>query len=63
MMDITLPPIKKYAVVNKEDTILLVTSGLQIASWYQLIFNKQNLSSEYRIETVSKDKIFSRERI
>tara|TARA_E500000318_G_C3427401_1_gene159728 strand:- start:191 stop:382 length:192 start_codon:yes stop_codon:yes gene_type:complete len=63
MMDITLPPIKKYAVVNKEDTILLITSGLQIASWYQLIFNKQNLSSEYRIETVSKDKIFSRERI
>ena len=63
MMDITLPPIKKYAVVNKQDTILLVTSGLQIASWYQLIFNKQNLSSEYRIETVSKDKIFSRERI
>ena len=63
MMDITLPPIKKYAVVNKEDTILLITSGLQIASWYQLIFNKQNLTSEYRIETVSKDKIFSRERI
>tara|TARA_X000001388_G_C2159065_1_gene95472 strand:- start:18 stop:209 length:192 start_codon:yes stop_codon:yes gene_type:complete len=63
MMDITLPPIKKYAVVNKEDTILLITSGLQIASWYQIIFNKQNLSSEYRIETVSKDKIFSRERI
>ena len=63
MMDITLPPIKKYAVVNKQNTILLVTSGLQIASWYQLIFNKQNLSSEYRIETVSKDKIFSRERI
>ena len=63
MMDITLPPIKKYAVVNKDDTILLVTSGLQIASWYQLIFNKQNLSSEYRIETVSKDKIFSKERI
>ena len=62
MMDITLPPIKKYAVVNKQDTILLVTSGLQIASWYQLIFNKQNSSSEYRIETVSKDKIFSRER-
>tara|TARA_R100000234_G_C4959535_1_gene161139 strand:+ start:387 stop:578 length:192 start_codon:yes stop_codon:yes gene_type:complete len=63
MMDITLPPIKKYAVVNKEDTILLITSGLQIASWYQLIFNKQNLSREYRVEIVNQDQIFSKERI
>ena len=60
MMDITLPPIKKYAVVNENDTILLVTSGLQIASWYQIMHDKEKPPSNYRISCVDK-KIFRKE--
>jgi len=60
MMDITLPPIKKYAVVNENNTILLVTSGLQIASWYQVMYDKKKPPSNYRISCVDNN-IFRKE--
>ena len=59
-MDITLPPIKKYAVVNENNTILLVTSGLQIASWYQVMYDKKKPPSNYRISCVDNN-IFRKE--
>ncbi|WP_286930387.1 hypothetical protein [Marinobacter sp.] len=55
MMDVDLPPVKKYAVVNDEDTILLITSGLQIASWYQLMYDKNKPPSDYRISCVDNN--------
>ena len=48
-MDIDMPPQKKYAVVNDEDTILLITSSLQIASWYQIVYHKLKPPHNYRI--------------
>ena len=49
MMDIDMPPIKKYAVVNDDDTILLITSSLQIASWYQIVYDKLKPPHDLRI--------------
>ena len=49
MMDHTLPPVKKFAVVNDDNTILLVTSSRYIASWYQIVYEKIKPSHNYRI--------------
>ena len=44
-----MPPQKKYAVVNDNNTILLVTSSLTIASWYQILYNKLKPPHDHRI--------------
>ena len=49
MIDINMPPQKKYAVVNDNDNILLVTSSLTIASWYQILYNKLKPPHDHRI--------------
>ena len=39
MIDPTMPPVNKFAVVDKFNSIKLITSNKQIASWYQMMFN------------------------
>ena len=49
MMDHTLPPVKKWAVINDNNTILLVTSSRYIASWYQAMYRQAKPPHDYRI--------------
>jgi len=60
MMDYTLPPVKKFAVVNDDNTILLVTSSRYIASWYQVVYNQVRPPDNYRIGCDSQP-IFNKE--
>jgi len=49
MMDHTLPPVKKFAVVNDDNTILLITSSRYVASWYQIVYDQVKPPNTYRI--------------
>tara|TARA_B100001115_G_C15671805_1_gene324407 strand:- start:322 stop:552 length:231 start_codon:yes stop_codon:yes gene_type:complete len=39
MIDPTMPPVNKFAVVDKNNTIKLITSNKTIAKWYQKLFD------------------------
>ena len=60
MMDHTLPPVKKWAVINDDNTILLVTSSRYIASWYQAVYRQVKPPNNYRIGC-DKQPIFRKE--
>ena len=44
MIDPTMPPQYKYAVVDKNNTIQLITSNREIANWYQFLFQTDKIS-------------------
>lgn len=44
MIDPTMPPVNKFAVIDKKGSIKLITSNKKIASWYQLLFNKDKIT-------------------
>tara|TARA_Y100001938_G_C8092440_1_gene435862 strand:- start:151 stop:315 length:165 start_codon:yes stop_codon:yes gene_type:complete len=53
MIDPTMPPVHKFAVVDKNNTIKLITSNKHIATWYQIKFdlnmmNEIKIFSEYK---------------
>jgi len=49
MMDVDLPPVRKFKVVDDHGTILLITSGIMTASWYQLHYDKAKPPKGHRI--------------
>tara|TARA_R110000824_G_scaffold83354_1_gene208763 strand:+ start:497 stop:694 length:198 start_codon:yes stop_codon:yes gene_type:complete len=49
MMDVDLPPVRRFRVVDKDDNILLITSGIITASFYQHQYNKIDPPTGYRI--------------
>jgi len=44
MIDPTMPPQHKYVVVDKNNTVQLITSNKKIASWYQFLFETERIS-------------------
>ena len=40
MIDPTMPPVNKFAVIDKKGSIKLITSNKKIATWYQVMFNR-----------------------
>ena len=44
MIDPTMPPQYKYTVVDKNNTIKLITSNREIANWYQFLFQTDKIS-------------------
>tara|TARA_B100001939_G_scaffold272489_1_gene240263 strand:+ start:60 stop:215 length:156 start_codon:yes stop_codon:yes gene_type:complete len=44
MIDPTLPPQRKYVVVDKNNIVQLITSNREIANWYQFLFQTDRVS-------------------
>ena len=44
MIDPTLPPQRKFVVVDKNNTVQLITSNREIANWYQFLFQTDRIS-------------------
>ena len=44
MIDPTMPPQHKYVVVDKNNTVQLITSNREIANWYQFLFQTDRVS-------------------
>ena len=59
MVDVDLPPIRKFKVIDEHGSILLITSGILTASFYQTQYNKQKPSKKHRINCVGGDKLFT----
>jgi len=44
MLDPTMPPQRKFVVVDKNNTVQLITSNRKIANWYQFLFQTNRVS-------------------
>ena len=44
MIDPTMPPQRKFVVVDKNNTVQLITSNREIANWYQFLFQTGRVS-------------------
>ena len=49
MIDVDLPPVRRFRVVDDDGNILLITSGILTASLYQLHYDKAKPPKGHRI--------------